>query len=198
MNFFTEREKLRRLHKKRRDEMSAEEVSDYSRKICESVHDSDWYAGCAVLYAYYPLGREADCRPLIERALAEGKRVALPRTADKGQKCRMDFFQITSLKQVVEGNFHVMEPETGCPPVQGSDGLILVPGLVFDVEGRRYGYGKGYYDRYFARFPGLLRAALAFEHQVEANIKAIDTDIAMQRIYTEKTVYPTGEERNMG
>ena len=196
MNHFTEREKLRRLHKKRRDEMSAEEVLDYSSRICGRVSVSDWYADCAVLYAYYPLGREADCRPLIEQALADGKCVALPRTADRGHNCQMDFYRITSLKQVAEGNFHVMEPETGCPLVEGGTGLMLVPGLVFDVGGRRYGYGKGYYDRYFARFPGLLRAALAFEHQMEAKIETVDTDIAMHRIYTEKKVYLTG--RDMG
>lgn len=187
------RERLRRFHRQRREEMSAEEVQKLSRAICERVYASDWYTGCRVLYAYYPLGREADCRPLIERALAEGKCVALPRTAEES---RMDFFRITSLRQVAEGKFHVMEPVAGRPIVQGRAGLALVPGLVFGADGGRYGYGKGYYDHYFARFPGLLRAALAFEHQMEAELETAENDIAMQRIYTEKTVYLPRKERD--
>ncbi len=66
---------------------------------------------------------------------------------------------------------------------------MLVPGVVFDAQGGRYGYGKGYYDRYFARFPGLRRVAFAYENQMEPELDALKTDVRMERIYTEEAVF---------
>lgn len=180
------KQSIRQFHKEQRAAMRIEEVREKSREICRLLLESDWYPSCKTLYAYYPLGTEADCRSLIGQALADGKRVALPRTREN---CRMDFYQITSLKQVEEGHFHVMEPLSGCPLMEEQQGVILVPGVVFDRQGNRYGYGKGYYDRYFARFPGLRRMAAAYENQMEQKLEVLDTDVKMNRIYTERQVY---------
>ena len=54
---------------------------------------------------------------------------------------------------------------------------VLVPGVVFTPTGSRYGYGKGFYDRYFARFAKLNRYALAYENQLEPELEVLDTDI---------------------
>ena len=69
------------------------------------------------------------------------------------------------------------------------DAVVLVPGLVFDRKGNRYGYGGGYYDRYFARFPKLSRMAVAFEGQIEEQLAVLPTDVRMHRIYTEEREY---------
>ena len=177
---------MRERHRILREGMSETEVRKKSGRICEKLLASDWYAACDVLYAYYPLGKEPDSLPVIERALADGKTVALPRT---GEGSAMEFYRITSAKQVAEGRFHVMEPLFSCPRIRAAQALVLVPGVVFDAQGGRYGYGKGYYDRYFARFPGLRRVAFAYENQMEPELDALKTDVRMERIYTEEAVF---------
>lgn len=187
-----EQHRLRSFHKKLRDAMTAEEAENLGQCICERIRNSDLYRQCSVLYAYYPLGNEVDCLPVIRDALAEGKTVALPRTALYGS---MDFYRIEDLSQVAEGSFHVMEPVSGCPIIRERKALALVPGVVFGRDGSRYGYGKGYYDRYFARYPGLYRIAPAYEHQMEDALAVKNTDVRMDRIYTEIQVYHTLEWR---
>lgn len=195
-----EKQELRKLHKEIRNRMSAAETAEKSSLICRKLLESEWYRDVQLVFGYYPLGKEVDCLLFLKQALADGKRVALPRT---GRESAMDFFEIISLEQVEEGAFHVMEPKRECPKVEpagkqqkllstphGGEYLrevILVPGVVFDGTGNRYGYGKGYYDRYFARFPQILRIALAYENQLEAELETLPTDVKMNRIYTEKS-----------
>lgn len=169
-----------------RDTMSMEEVQEKSKKICLQILQTDWYEKSAVLYGYYPLGNEVDCRLLLTEALRAKKRVALPKTEDG---FRMEFYEITDIKQVRQGRFHVMEPVDECPLIREESAHVLVPGVVFDVQGNRMGYGKGYYDRYFARFLNLQRMALAYENQIEARLIAKKTDIPMHCIYTEENSY---------
>ena len=180
------RQQIRARHKAWRMELPQEEVQEKSR---------------AVIYGYYPLGAEADCLPFLAQALSDGKTVALPVTSkerlqrDCGQvkrmqdTHRMEFYRIRELSRVREGAFHVMEPDESCKRIGGEDAVVLVPGLVFDRKGNRYGYGGGYYDRYFARFPKLSRMAVAFEGQIEEQLAVLPTDVRMHRIYTEEREY---------
>ena len=201
-----EKRSCRKLHKQLRDAMTAQEVAEKSAKICQLLCSEPWYQECNMIYAYYPLGNEVDCISFLQQALCDGKHVALPRTE---AEYRMEFYEIMSLEDVEEGNFHVMEPKRSCKPVQPYESLgeqskhdveqpvksreqkscetvVIVPGVVFDRMGNRYGYGKGYYDRYFSRFSQPRRFALAFENQIEDALEEVlDTDVKMHQIYTE-------------
>lgn len=188
---FPEIAALRRKHRNLRDNMTGEQVGAMSRAICERLLASEVYRQADTIYAYYPLGREVSPLAVIERALADGKVLAFPRV---GESCGMDFYRVTSLSQLAEGSFHVMEPVLECPMLQKTRALVLVPGLAFDRQGNRYGYGKGYYDRYFARFPGLTRVALAYEHQMEEAMEVLPTDVKMHRIETECGSYIISRE----
>ncbi len=179
---------VRRRHRALRDAMTAEECQALSRMICRRLTQEVWYASCQVIYGYYPLGREADCLAFLKQALADGKQVALPRMRGAGS-AEMDFYAVASPDQVAEGAFHVMEPLLTCPPVRKETAVVLVPGVVFDPAGGRYGYGKGCYDRYFARFPGLFRVGIAYENQMEAHLPQLDTDVRMHEVITERLVY---------
>lgn len=188
-----ERQAIRQIHKARRAAMPKDMVQEMSRQICARLLETEWYRDCEIIYGYYPLGNEVDCRIFLEKALTDGKKVALPRVLPPslGMEYRMDFYEILSMDQVAEGSFHVMEPEAGCRKIEEAKAVILVPGVVFDVAGNRYGYGKGYYDRYFSRFPELFKAALAYENQMEQELLVSDTDVKMDCIYTESCIYMT-------
>ncbi len=113
---------------------------------------------------YYPIGSaargfEPDIRPALLQALAQGKRVALPRCVPQDGETRkreMEFFLIESFDGLRPGSFGVPEPEPALHQrlTQPERGLCLVPGLAFDGDGYRLGYGKGYYDRFLARLAG--------------------------------------------
>jgi 5-formyltetrahydrofolate cyclo-ligase len=176
---------IRRRHKERRNAMAAEQVAAFSSCICRKVLESECYEKYSTIYSYYPLGNEVDCLPVIRQALLDGKTVALPRTK---QDFGMEFYRITSMEQVAEGHFHVMEPLDSCPLIQEEEALVLVPGVVFDKAGMRYGYGKGYYDRYFARFPRLYRMGLAYGHQIEEKLLVQETDVPVNIVVTERNI----------
>ncbi len=186
------KEEIRKRHLRLRGEMTERETAEKSRIICNKLLSESWYETAEVIFGYYPLGNEVDCRKVLMQALSEGKRVVLPRTT-RAPGCAMDFYEVTSLKQVEKGNFHVMEPIDRCPLFSPEDNqaarcgraAVLVPGVAFDYSGNRLGYGKGYYDRYFARYPALLRLGLAYEHQIIERLAASETDVKMNMIYSE-------------
>jgi len=63
---------------------------------------------------------------------------------------------------------------------------VLVPGVAFDVEGRRIGYGGGYYDRLLALLSSnVRRVAGAFEVQVVDRVPAAEHDLAIEALVTE-------------
>lgn len=185
-----QRKNCRSYYRELRNSLTEEAVEEKSRLICRKVLDSQEYEQAQIILGYFPLGNEVDCLPVLKQALAEGKQLALPRTAGNGQ---MDFYEIHSVDDVKEGTFHVMEPKTDCAILlpesekdSSKDVLVLVPGVVFDKEGNRYGYGKGYYDRYFARFPKLKRMALAYiEQMADERLACLDTDVKMHAIVTD-------------
>lgn len=193
----------RKHYKELRNAMTREAVVEKSRQICKQVLESEWYQHADMILGYYPLGNEVDCVPILEQALKDGKRVSLPKT---GKDCSMEFYEITSLTEdVIEGTFHIMEPKAGCQiwnfteesychigeKTQDSakgwtNAVVLVPGVVFDRDGNRYGYGRGFYDRYFTRFPELFRVALAYNMQIsEETLACLATDVKMHLIVTE-------------
>ena len=65
---------------------------------------------------------------------------------------------------------------------------MLVPGFIFDVYGYRLGYGKGYYDRFFAKNPKLKRYAVCYANQLEESLAVSIYDVKMHEIYTETEV----------
>lgn len=184
------RENIRKYYKEIRKNMPSEAVRQNSAQICERILASEWYKNAKVLLGYYPLGNEVNILPVLEHALTVGKIVALPRT-DKDS--RMDFYIINNLDaDVVEGAFHIFEPKNTCElitPAVSDDGnraLVLVPGVVFDNAGNRYGYGRGFYDRYFARFEKVCRVGIAYDLQITSEkLEVYPTDVIMHSIVTE-------------
>ncbi len=175
-----EKESVRNAYREKRDEMDRGQAETLSSNICAHLTVSDLFAQAEYIYAYAPLGNEADIRPAVETAWHQGKRVAFPKVFGE----EMRFFEVTDFAQLEEGAFGIMEPSeaAGAEPVdwrapesrcggKGSDApaemlLVLVPGVAFDHSGHRLGFGKGYYDRHFAASGGavtLLGVAYAFQ-----------------------------------
>ena len=103
------------------------------------------------------------------------------------ESCEMDFYRITSLSDLRPGYYGLPEPDRErCAlfPVERDDILCLVPGLAFTRDGFRLGFGKGFYDRFLPRFPGI-SVGLCYEGFVESSLPIDDYDLSVDFLLTE-------------
>lgn len=128
---------------------------------------------------------EVDTYEIIEDLWRLGKKVAVPKCNPKLRT--MDFYIITQFSQLETVYMDLKEPipsETVhvCPK---EIDVLIVPGIVYDKNGYRIGYGGGYYDRYLTQFHGTL-ISLAFELQMVKEVPKESHDIPVDIIITEK------------
>ena len=144
-----------------------------------------WQQAHTVL-AFASLPDEPDTEPILRRALAEGKRLLLPRVTGNGT---MDWVEIPCLELLQRGAFGIPEPPANLPPVcpPADNGLALIPCLAVSRAGVRLGRGGGYYDRFLAHYKGrrllLCPAALVWP---TVPGEAWDARFAPEEILTEK------------
>lgn len=174
------KQQIRAELKKKRNALTSEQRKSYSDIICEKIWNIIEKENAEMIYCYYPLENEVDILPLAEKALTEGKKVAFPRTNGEN----MEFYQVASLTAFQKGAFHIMEPLGGYP-LDAKNPFVVVPGLGFDKVRNRIGYGKGFYDRYFARFPSCRKIGAAYGAQIIDYIPTDKYDTKMDIIITE-------------
>ncbi|WP_216830012.1 5-formyltetrahydrofolate cyclo-ligase [Alkalihalobacterium elongatum] len=179
---------IRTLIKNKLKEMTQEEYKSKSKKIFEQLCSTSLWKNATTVAITISRGNEVDTYPIIERAWREGKKIAVPKTYPETSE--MVFFQIKNFNELESTYFQLKEPiQTICVPVDKDQlDLILVPGVAFDKNGNRLGYGGGYYDRYLEDFRGET-CALTFEQQLVDDIPLEPFDIPVQMIVTEDQVY---------
>lgn len=187
-----QKKNLRTVYLKKRDNMDFEKRREASGKIAEWVFANKRFKAAQTVFVYASFKSEVDTLKIIRRALQMGKRVAVP----KVDGLRMDFYEISSWEELFPGSFGILEPQAeGKQPVIPTDGdVMLVPGAVFDHQGSRIGYGKGYYDRYwnglistYGSKPYLM--GLAFASQIcPKKLPTEEYDKKMDCILTERRV----------
>jgi 5-formyltetrahydrofolate cyclo-ligase len=127
---------------------------------------------------------EVDTHRLIEDALASGKRVCVP--VMKQGSSILKVVEIANLDNLITGQYGILEPSPGSHPYLGPEkwDLAIVPGVAFDRQGNRLGFGKGCYDRVLEgkKAPAL---APAFGFQVVEPFSTLPHDIPMDLIVTE-------------
>ncbi len=168
---------------------------DFSRRIDDSVyrmlHMLNSYNDAELVLCYLPLHEEIDTRPIIDEVFAANKRLALPYLDPSTSQ--MQFFQIEDPKQITRGARGLAKPpRPDATPLDEWDFLgsvCLVPGLVFDGEGHRVGYGAGYYDEFLAFYPGE-KIGLVRSVQVSSNpLPHDDHDIPVDVLVTEGSIW---------
>ncbi len=155
-----------------------------SEAIGGFIRDSQPWQNAVSVLLFVPLKDEPDVWPLVEEALAVGRRVALPRFDPVRQAYAACFVRDLEA-DLVTGKFGIAEPVPGLPAISNpSFDLVLAPGLAFDVQGHRLGRGKGYYDRLLAEVRGR-RCGVAFEFQVAPDLPVEPHDVRMDGLFTE-------------
>ena len=149
-----EKAEIRRIYKEKRALLTDAECEKQDTELCRLITLSDEYRNARTVLLYCPMRKETDVMPIMKAALAEGKRVAFPR-CEKERK--MTFYYVTSDSEFELGSYGILEPKrelTAVSEDEYAESLCVVPGLVFDREGYRVGYGGGYYDRFLAKYTG--------------------------------------------
>lgn len=159
--------------KKRRDKKG----DDIIGEPWQEIHDIPGYHDARNIAAFYPLKGEPNIMPIIEELAREG-RLLLPRCEGEGI---MRFYKVNSLrKDLVKGHFGIMEPAEGLEAFEGEIPIFLVPGTKFNLDGRRIGHGKGYYDRFLANHKHAYKAGIATPAQIfKQPLEQKDTDVQM-------------------
>ena len=168
---------------------------DFSSRIDGTVRQMlkrlDLYKETDLVLGYVPIHEEIDTMPILKDAFAAGKRVALPFMDTKTNK--MLFYEMESLDAVTRGARGLARPpHPDDTPLDVKDflgSICLVPGLVFDGEGNRIGYGAGYYDEFLAFYPGH-KIGLVRSVQISSNpLPREEHDIPVDVLISEGSIW---------
>ena len=145
---------IRNICKKFRNNLPAEKKQQLDLILQEKLLQTEEYKNTKTLLAFVSKDIEINTEKIIEQALADGKTLALPKCKEENL---MDFYIVNSLSQLKEGYYGLLEPDPEkCTILKDTANTIcLVPGLAFDREGYRIGFGKGYYDRFLLDYNGV-------------------------------------------
>ena len=169
-----------------RDAIAPAVRADASRAIAARIATLDAYRRARVVLLTLPHRSEWDATLVARHALADGKSVAVPRV-DAARRM-LQPLRIRNLDVDIEAGYRgIPKPREHCPPVAAETiEWVLVPGVAFDADGRRLGYGGGYYDRLLPLLqPAAPRVAGAFEAQLVDCVPAALHDIGVDCIATE-------------
>lgn len=172
-----------------RNNMSKEDVKKNSNAIMDKITSLDIYKHSKVVFIYMDFKNEVMTSNLIKRMLSEKKRVVIPYTDNINTVLIPS--EITKESDLKQNSFGYFEPKSILPVNIEEIDLVIVPGVVFDKNLNRIGFGKGYYDKILNRLkPSAKKVALAHDFQVLEDIPAEEHDVKMDMIITEKNIYP--------
>jgi 5-formyltetrahydrofolate cyclo-ligase len=174
--------------KTRLEAMSRDERHQKSLRIEQKLFGLDAFRIARTVCFYVGTDTEVDTVPMIEKTLAMGKRVLLPRVNLENKE--LNLFEIRDTRtQLLPGSLGILEPDAAQTKTVSPDDVecIIVPGLAFDKARRRLGRGLGFYDRFLARLPArVFKVALAFSFQVFPEIPHEAHDQRLNEVITEE------------
>lgn len=179
---------LRKQMQEIRDALTMEDVDICSKQIAEQLLHSSLYKECTHICVYDAFRNEVSCEYITTKALQDGKCVYLPVT-DEASKT-MEFYQITEDTIYREGNYGIREPEFDeKSKILQDKALILMPGLAFDQNKHRLGYGGGYYDKYLSLHKEHITVALCYNFQIVDELPYEKHDILPDYIVAESEIF---------
>lgn len=168
-----------------RKNMAEDERKEKDALIRKNLYGLAVFQNACYFFPFVSYGTEVDTQSIIRKLLEEGKQVAVPKVCGK----EMDFYDIRSFDDLEKGPMGILEPVTN-EIVEVKEGVMLIPGLAFDVSKRRVGYGGGYYDRYFERIccGQVTKIGIAYDFQVVDYLETEHFDRTVDLIVTEKRI----------
>ena len=180
----TEKQALRRELLALRNAIPPEQKQSWDTALNRAILNDPRFRQAESILAYCPIGSEPDIGPALNEALRQGKQVYLPKCVPAGR--HMAFHQVQSLYDLKSGAYGIPEPgENNYALSITHYELCLVPGIAFDKEGYRLGYGGGYYDRFLAGHEQLRTLGICYKILLRASLPRDRMDAAVMRVLTE-------------
>lgn len=176
------KEELREINKEKRRELLKEEINEKSTKASEIFLESNIYKNANTIMLYYPLGNEMDTSYIFKCALKDGKTVAFPITDVKTND--LTAITVDSNTHFSKGGYKVFEPNSNSVIDKSLIDVVIVPGIAFDKNGNRIGFGKGCYDR-FLKGINAIKIGFGYEFQMTNEILADEFDVRMDYLICE-------------
>ena len=158
--------------------MTAQEIEEKSAALAEAFYKTAEYKNAKTIYGYLPYNQEVRTTQMLAHALVDGKQVAVPKVYGD----EMKFILLSDLSQVAKGYAGIPEPIADGPVAADTTALVLMPGLAFDPEGHRLGYGGGFYDKFLAAEPDHPTLALCYDFQMLPHLDTESYDIPVDRV----------------
>jgi 5-formyltetrahydrofolate cyclo-ligase len=178
---------LRREYLKRRLELTSKEVCRKSIEVQKQCVDLKEFKEAKKIALYSNFKSEVMTDFIFNESIKEKKKVYYPKI-DSVEK-KMCFYEVVSNDGFAKGFYDVLEPVSEENISIELIDIVFVPGLVFDVQGNRLGYGKGYYDKVLSAFKGKKPViGLAFEIQIANEVPVCLHDVRMDKIVTEDRI----------
>lgn len=178
---------LRQEMKKKITEIPVFEKKKIEEKIAESLFASPWWKTSTTIGITISKPYEWDTEKIIRKGWEEGKKIVVPKC--EPATYMLDFRQLQHFSQLECVYHDIWEPITSeTEEIQKNEiDLMIVPGLLFDRNGYRVGYGGGYYDRYL---DGFMKETLAVTShmQVVDSVPVDKYDLPVNHIITEKGI----------
>ena len=168
------KKEIRAYIREKKRAMTERQIVSASARLGEQFRDCELYKNAKTIYGYLPYNQEVRTVPMLEQAIRDGKAVAVPKCYGE----EMRFLYITDfVNEVAPGYANIPEPIADEPVADDKTALVLMPGLAFDPQGHRIGYGGGFYDRFLSQEPEHPTLALCYDFQVFDHLDTEQFDI---------------------
>lgn len=181
-----DKEKIRDRIKAHRKQLSKQEIEDKSAKITLALFSCDALKNANTVMVYLASFNEVRTDKITEKFLREGKRVVAPVTDE--ENISLTPYLFTDAKELTNGAYGIKEPKRDFRVEKSQIDAVIVPGIAFDKNGNRMGFGKGYYDRFLEDFCGK-KIGICYDFQIIDAIPTNEHDIAMDYIISEENIY---------
>lgn len=188
----TIKKELREKYVAERRDMPADTRAVYDAKIHDRICASITYRHSNEILLYASMNSEIDTWKLFETAIKAGKRVAFPRTFEDNT---MKYYYCNSKEDMELRENGIYEPKEGTEEyIPSTQSICIVPAVVFDKEGFRIGYGKGFYDRFLSTFPGV-KVGLVYSNMILPKVPRGRFDKHVDIIISERGVVAVNAPR---
>ena len=168
----------------KRNSLTKAQVIEMSKAVQKNLENLEQYKNAKTVMHFVSFGSEVSTHQMIKDAIGK-KTVAVPKTVEhKIEPCILiDFDSMMPVQP-----YGILEPMDLMKLSHKSIEAVMVPGIVFDLEGHRVGYGMGFYDAFLKHVPNALKIGLCFDFQVVDSVPREEHDVPVDLIVTEKRI----------